>query len=420
MKLKEDFIESVPAVPGVYFFKQADGSVIYIGKAKSLKNRLMSYFQKPVLDWKIDSLLSEYTTIEYIATKNETEALLLEADLISTYKPKYNVLLKSGQPFVYILATEGTPSTLKFVRNKKEKGTYIGPFLQKQAARAVYQFVMRRFNLNMCNKKIENGCLDYHIGNCAGSCKKNFDAQSYALRVQLAVDALRSDHEAFAEKIKLQIDTHVEALEFEKAQQLQLLLADIDIIFTTIKTYFQPKKYATDIFLATTNTPRFFSIADGVAQRLQELTGSQKLIYTIDCFDISHFQGKQIVGSCIRFSHGIPVRNKFRRFQIKSLVEQNDYAALQEIVTRRYAHTQDYPDLIVIDGGKGQKGAVKAVIDMVPVISLAKREETLFTDKHPEGIILDMHDPTGKLLIQLRDYAHHFAISYHRKKRKSI
>ena len=150
------------------------------------------------------------------------------------------------------------------------------------------------------------------------------------------------------------------------------------------------------------------------AQEIQTFLHLKKAPISIDCFDISHFQSRYIVGSCVRFTNGVPDKNKFRRFKITSLTTQNDYAALQEIVTRRYKKPEDIPDLVVIDGGKGQRNAVLEVFKDAPCVSLAKREEILFSDAHPQGRQLFVNEPVGKLFISLRDYAHHFAISYHR------
>ena len=135
---------------------------------------------------------------------------------------------------------------------------------------------------------------------------------------------------------------------------------------------------------------------------------------TIDCFDISHFQSNAIVGSCIRFTNGKPDKKAFRRFAITTLVQQNDYAALYEIVSRRYKDQKNLPDIVLIDGGKGQRNAVLSLLPITVCISLAKKEELLFCDAYPEGIHLDLKRQSGKLLIALRDYAHHFAITYHR------
>jgi excinuclease ABC subunit C len=147
---------------------------------------------------------------------------------------------------------------------------------------------------------------------------------------------------------------------------------------------------------------------------LQKLLELPERPETIDCFDISHFQSSYLVGSCIRFKDGLPDKNNFRRFRIKTLTQQNDYAALQEIVSRRYKNPADAPHIVLIDGGKGQLSSVQQLFPGLLCISLAKREELLHTPLHPEGIHLDIQTPLGQLLIYLRDYAHHFAISYHR------
>jgi len=158
---------------------------------------------------------------------------------------------------------------------------------------------------------------------------------------------------------------------------------------------------------------------ENLSAALQHFLGTSKSIRTIDCFDVSHFQGKDIVGSCVRFKDGGPDKNRFRRFKIRTLEEQDDYAALREIVSRRYKNPDDLPDLILIDGGKGQLNTVRPLIpDDVLCVSLSKREERLHSTQNPEGIPLDVHTDVGKTLIALRDYAHHFAISYHRLRRR--
>jgi excinuclease ABC subunit C len=415
--------KELPKLTGVYFFKNAANDIIYIGKAKNLHSRVSSYFQHYTNDWKIKSLIDEYADIDYILTPTETESLLLEAQLIQKYKPKFNVLIKEGQPFVYILFSKSTTTTLpqiELVRNKKKKGTYFGPFLQKTAARKTYNFLMHTFRLNVCNKKIENGCLDYHIGNCAGSCKESFDTSDYYFRIQLASDALKNNQSEFIQKIKNQMTTYSAELAFEKAQRLNEYLQNIDVIFSTLNMHFNENKFETDVFIVSTPTPYTDDINPTINTDLQNFLGFSTPVRTVDCFDISHFQSSYLVGSCVRFTDGKPDKHMFRRFKIKTLVEQNDYAALQEIVQRRYKNKDDYPDLIVIDGGKGQLSAVQYVLPHAPLVSLAKREETIYGPQFPDGVRLDVHTSVGKLLIALRDYAHHFAVSYHRLKRKNI
>jgi excinuclease ABC subunit C len=447
--MHSELINRLPVTAGIYLFKDKEGRILYIGKAKSIRKRVQSYFRNRGVDWKIDALLNDFATIDYIGTKNELEALLLEAQLIAEHKPKYNVLLKNGQPFVYILFTPDTsarhpacPSELeqsrepveglpviKIVRNKKEAGVYFGPFLHKTDARGAVQYLINTFQLFVCNKKIANGCLDYHLGICAGTCLPNFDRAGYCMRLELARAALKSNHAAFLKIIKEKIEQYNKNLEFEKSRQLSTYLDNLDTIFTTIKTRYSPTKYedAIEMVAAPQSSAQINNfwhpeLVEGVEGSslnsidlaLQTFLKTDKPIRSIDCFDISHFQSSYLVGSCVRFTDGKPDKNKFRRFKIKTLTEQNDYAALQEIIRRRYRNGVDV-DLILIDGGKGQ---LSAAVQVLPadacVISLAKREETIFSKQFPEGVKLDMQTDVGRLLIAVRDYAHHFAISYHR------
>jgi excinuclease ABC subunit C len=416
MVIAKKHIKTIPKAAGVYYFKDKEGQVIYVGKAKSLAARVNSYFQKGH-DWKVMALVEEYTDLDYILTKNETEALLLEAQMITEHKPKYNVLLIDGQPFLYILFTTNDPlPTLQVVRNKRKKGTYFGPFLHKRQARGVAYYLIETFRLALCNKKIASGCLDYHLGKCAGSCMENFDANDYLFRLNLAMDVLRNNHKQSLKNLKEKIKEYSKTMAFENARRLSGYVENLDTIFETIRTRFNEKKYEHDIFVATTPTkiiPRDLSV-----EELSSFLDLQKQIKTIDCFDISHFQSSYLVGSCVRFSNGVPDKNNFRRFKIKTLQTQNDYAALQEIVSRRYRNLEEIPDLIVIDGGKGQLSAIQEILPNATIISLAKREETIFSNNIPEGKKLDIHSSVGQLLIAIRDYAHHFAISYHKLRRK--
>ena len=445
MAIPKKHTKTIPKAAGVYYFKDKDGQVIYVGKAKSLASRVNSYFQKGH-DWKVMALVEEYADIDYILTKNETEALLLEAQMIAENKPKYNVLLVDGQPFLYILFTTNDPfPKIEVVRNKRKKGTYFGPFLQKRQARGVALYLTETFRLWLCNKKIANGCLDFHLGKCAGSCMADFDANDYLFRLNLAMDVLRNNHKESLKKLKEKIKEYSKALAFENARRLSGYVENLDTIFETIRTRFHEKKFENDIFVATTPTkiaPRdkaleelseFLELAPFASSeplgesrsthedisRLTTFARDERVhIKTIDCFDISHFQSSYIVGSCVRFSNGIPDKHNFRRFKIKTLETQNDYAALQEIVSRRYRNPEEIPDLVVIDGGKGQLSSVQEILPNATIISLAKREETIYSNMIPEGKKLDIHTKVGQLLIAIRDYAHHFAISYHKLRRK--
>ncbi len=415
----KEALKNLPSLPGIYLFKAGE-VILYIGKAKNIKKRVQSYFVKKALDWKIDALLAEYTIIEHIVTHSETDALLLEAQLIKEHAPKYNVLLKSGQPFVYLLFTNEVLPRLEIVRNKKQKGTYFGPFLHKKQARSVLNYILSTFRLKLCTTKIKQGCLEYHIGTCAGNCLETFDQHDYLFRLDLAQQLLAGNYKKSLAMIHKPILLYSTNFEFEKAKNLYNYEQNLHTIFESLRTRFSEKKYVLDV--ARTTAPTTVSSQDAhlVGAQLQKLLGLEKPIETIDCFDISHFQSSCIVGSCIRFKNGVPDKNNFRKFNIKSLTEQNDYAALQEIVQRRYKNPENLPDLMLIDGGKGQYSSIAKLFPTIPIIALAKREETIYgKNLPPEGIKLDVKTDVGKLLIALRDYAHHFAISFHRKKRSS-
>jgi excinuclease ABC subunit C len=410
--------KQIPTLPGIYLFKDNNDQVIYIGKAKSLKNRVNSYFRKNNNNFKTIALLEDYADLDFIVTNTEIEAMLLEAELIQKHKPRYNIIFKDGQPFIYILFTQTAMPTMKIVRNKDERGIFFGPFLHKTDARRVHAFLAHTFKLSMCNKTLDNGCLDYHLGNCAGNCKKDFDHDAYLFRLQLAQEVLKKNHASFLKKIKEKIIEYNAQLAFEKSKNLTQYLDNIDLIFHTIDTHYKHAKYALDTFVATTPTP-YNAVDQKISARaLAEFFKVSHPIYTIDCFDISHFQSQHIVGSCVRFTHGKPDKAHFRRFRIQTLVEQNDYAALQEIVLRRYKEEDQLPDLILIDGGKGQLHAVEMVLPHASCASLAKREEIIYSPQYPEGIRLDIATEIGRLLMAIRDYAHHFAISYHRLRRQ--
>jgi len=404
---------SLPARAGVYLFKDVMGRVLYIGKASSLKSRVGSYFARAATDWKVKAIMAEAIQVSHVVTESEQEAALLEVRLIREHQPKYNVMAKDGQPFVYLLFTRGQLPRVEVVRNKTRKGDYHGPLLCKQQARRVHRYLLQTFCLNVCNKKIENGCLDYHLGSCPGTCRADFDRDAYLFRLGLAQAVLKEDQEHFVASVRQRLADYSAALEYEKAKQLRDYLDNVDRIFVALRAAMRVKEYVAESVIAAGALPFAEDDAASLAQRLQELVGADTPVRTVDCFDVSHFQGRSIVGSCIRFRDGKPDKNLFRRFRVRSLKDQDDYAALRELAERRYKKQDELPDLILIDGGKGQLSAVRAVLPDARCVALAKKEECLFgTDVN--GARLDVSSEPGRSLIALRDYAHHFAIQYHR------
>ena len=177
--MNREILTSLPTRAGVYLFKDGAGQVLYIGKASSLKSRVGSYFARAATDWKVKAIVAEAASVSHVVTENEQEAALLEVRLIREHQPKYNVMAKDGQPFVYLLFTRGQLPRVEVVRNKTRKGEYHGPLLCKQQARRVHRYLLQTFCLNVCNKKIEHGCLDYHLGSCPGICRADFDRDAY-------------------------------------------------------------------------------------------------------------------------------------------------------------------------------------------------------------------------------------------------
>ncbi|MBD3231618.1 excinuclease ABC subunit C [Candidatus Dependentiae bacterium] len=517
--IKKIYIQAknLPFLPGVYIFKNEADQILYIGKAKNLKKRVLSYFNKSDIDFKSNIITSESSKIDYIITKNELEAMLLEAQLIQSNQPKFNILLKSGQPFLYLLITSPRRKLpeLKIVRNKKEKGTYFGPFLERIPTRKVYNFITKIFKLSLCKTKMESGCLEFHIGNCAGNCRSDFNKYDYLKRLDLAKLALQKGHKKFIKHLKNEIEKLNSNLKFEKSKELHEYCKSFEKIFEMLNTTNYPNSptktmMQKDIWILTLNKKMLFLFKEkntaikkkrifyfplkeqnswkdhflsyyrnfycpntilinfdlnendkrlyenflkrwhkkdynislikpkdghfanllklatihahqeiqkqkGLAKSLKALLKLEKEPQTIDCFDISHKQGTFQVGSCVRFKNGEPDKNCFRRFKIRTIDQQDDYACLQEIVKRRYKNEVDIPDLILIDGGKGQLNSILSVLPNAEVISLAKKEETIFSTNLIEGKKLNEHNFASQILIALRDYTHHFAISYHRK-----
>lgn len=509
-------IKKLPSLPGVYIFKDGQDQIVYVGKAKDLKKRVINYVQMQGKDFKADTIMDTAVTLEYISTGSELEAMLLEARLIQAHQPKLNILLKTGQPFLYLVITSCATSELKIVRNKKQKGTYFGPFIEKASARKVYDFLMKTFRLKQCGKKIENGCLYYHMGICSGSCRSDFDNAAYLERLELAKAALKQGHAAFLKHLEQLIAQHSKQRDFEKAKVLhgylkafQSVYAAIDVkqsssehlikreiwilsadgqalyifdeqnaalkkkqvfyapfmqgyrqepwymeyflsyyrvhppcgtilvnfdvakhdsqLYATFLCEWHSLKYAVTIQhpstghasslvrLGEVHAEQEMRRKKTLSRALKDFLQLKKEPLTIDCFDISHTQGHGMVGSCIRFTNGAPDPKNFRHFHIKTLTHQDDYAALQEIVGRRYKDQRDLPDLILIDGGKGQLSATRSLFPSVPCASLAKKEEIVYGTTLTQGKKLNVGSFVGQLLIALRDYAHHFAITFHRK-----
>ena len=265
-------IKKLPLLPGVYLFKDRQNLVLYVGKAKNLKTRVKSYLQNYKTDWKTAAILAESTNIEHHVTKNELEAMLLEANLIRNHQPKFNVLLKFGQPFTYIVCLNSDIPKLCIVRNKKKKGTYFGPFIEKGYARKVYIFLMRTFRLNICNRKINEGCLYYHVDRCAGFCRKDFDKEGYLKRLDLAVVCLKKGHKKFLKHLEDELEKSNKNFTFEYSKEITEYSKAFINVFSAIEIGFDFQKKLRllsekDIWIVCNDTLYMFRERDGLLKR---------------------------------------------------------------------------------------------------------------------------------------------------------
>lgn len=403
---------SIPKLPGVYIFKDSYNIILYIGKAKNLHNRIMSYNTDKQIDWKLNSLLEQSQSIEWIITESETTAFLLEAELISEQKPLFNKLLTSDNPFIYILFKENKNIPIIEVSRyyTRKSQLIIGPFLSKKEALQLYEYILSFFNLFTCKKKISHGCLNYHIGKCAGSCKDNFNEKEYKKRYNLAIAALKN-HDAFLQLLDNSIE---EAKKKFNIIELEKLIQ--------YKIYYSELCYKLDqnnsINEDTINTILLnITLEENTVQKaliqIKELLNLDVIPNTIDCIDISHFQGHATTGACVRFING--KYSKESSYSYKLPYEQNDDYENLILLVKNHYRDNPYPDILLIDGGKGQLHSIEKLKLPIPLMALAKKEETLFIKSNSDGIIITHQEPYGKLLISLRNATHNAAIRLHRK-----
>lgn len=528
-------VQNLPDAPGVYKFFNADSILIYVGKAKNIKKRVSSYFNKNIgINRKTLRLVSEIKNIEYVISNSEFDALLLENNLIKQNQPKYNILLKDDKTFPYIcILKERFPRIIYTRKYTPESGEYFGPYSSVVAMKNVLELVRKLYTIRTCNflltePNIQQGkfkvCLEFHIGNCKGPCEGLQSEDSYLEEIEQARNILRGNLSVVEQYFKKNMSISSEQLDFERAQhfleKLNLLekfqtkslvvnrsLTDIDVItITSTETfgytnYMQIKEGAiifsksieikkrldeTDEELllfslhelraqsgsrnqevfTNTSAPLEFEgvefvvpkigdkkklvdlsmrnalelrkekemLRDGkrsksfeVLRILQEDLRLPSLPRIIECFDNSNFQGTTPVASMVRFKDGKPDKKEYRHFNIKTVVGPDDFASMKEIVGRRYKRIMEenlpLPNLILIDGGKGQlSSACEALKELalygkVPIVGIAKKLEEIYYPDDSLPLHINKKSPGLLLLQHLRDEAHRFAITFHRNKR---
>lgn len=428
-------IKKIPETSGVYFFKDKNKKIIYIGKANSLKNRVSSYFSKTSkLMPKIKNMVREIEDIEYIPTCSEVEAIILECKMIKKNNPYYNTQLKDDKSFPYIKITieKDFPQILFYRKTKqkikKDKSIYFGPFVDSEATRIVIKLLRQIFKIRGCKKehlKKEDICLDYQLGLCSAPCAHMIDKIEYQKMVREACLFLSGKQKKLLKELYREMKRLSVHLNYERAAKVRDKIRSIKEIFKDQKVNFYNKEKNGEYVLKKIEELEVPGVRKGKQAiiDLKEKLKLKMLPETIEAFDISNIQGKLSVGSMVVFKNGKPDKGNYRRYKIKTIKQADDYAMLQEVIKRRYerliSEKKEIPDLLLVDGGKGQLNAIKKVLELLnlnlPIITIAKKEEEIFKPGVNKSIRLPSNSEALFLLQRIRDEAHRFAITYHRR-----
>jgi len=417
----------LPEQPGIYLFLDKKGSVLYVGKAKNLKKRVSSYFPKSTdLIGKTKLLVGQIHTIKILIVESEIEALLLEASFIKKNTPKFNVSLKDGKayPLIKITVNQQLPKvfTVRRMDDRAEldRSLYFGPFPNVGEMRMVLKIIRRIFPFISANHVGKRICLYKHLGLCPCPTTLNTDEQKkeYRKNINYIVEFLLGESKKVISELEKERNRYAKQEEFEKAKDIQ---KKIDAIINVTSPIYKPFEYVKNPNLY--KDLRRFEL-DGLQKILKEYYPAIATIARIECYDISNISGIYAAGSMVVFTNGEKESLSYRRFKIKREQETskpNDCAMMEEVLQRRMNHTDwPYPELIIVDGGKGQISSVLKVLKKsdlyIPLIGLAKREEIIITSGFKE-IRLSKDSPALKLMMRIRNEAHRFAITYHRKLR---
>jgi excinuclease ABC subunit C len=536
-----DKVGQLPFSPGVYLYKDGGGRVIYVGKAKSLRNRVRSYFSEDKLaDVKTGTLISEARDIDYILVDNEKEALALENNLIKQYQPRFNILLRDDKTFPYIKLThERYPRVYVTRRLRKDGATYFGPYFPANLAHRLVHFIHRHFQIPSCKVDLTRfhpkPCLQFHIHRCLGPCVEGLTTDdAYAAAIHDVRLFLEGRHTDLARDMRVRMEAASQQMRFEEAAGLRDLIATVEEIEERQKMaaakgddvdifaiYAEPPLVALNLFHlrngqivdrrelfwedqveydepvffssllkqiyldqqfipAEIHVPVEFEDREALEELLSEMRhhkveirspqrGQKKalmdLVQTnakhsfdarfrvlkpssraiqealrdalnlpdaparIECFDISHIQGTDKVASMVVWEDGRMKKADYRKFIIRTVVGNDDFASMKEVVTRRYTRLRDekqaMPGLVLIDGGLGQLHAAADALEAIgaadqPLASIAKREEIVYVyGQEDEPVILDRFSPILHLIQGIRDEAHRFAVTFHRSLRNT-
>ncbi len=403
--------------PGVYLFLDKNNKILYVGKAKNLKERVSNYFSsKKNLGEKTLLLVSKTKKIKTIETYSEVNSLVLEANLIRKYKPEFNIRFTDDKAYLYIKITikDTYPKVLVSRRIDDNKSLFFGPYPNAKELRLVLKTIRKVFPYQSVKNHPKKICLYNHLGLCP--CPEVFKLKDYKKRnIKYIINFLKGENKKILKELTKERNTFSKNEDFEKAALIQEKIKAINLITNPDNKIFD--------FESNPNLA-----IDIKLNQLEELTKvlnkngyKIKKLERIECFDVSNLSGTKIAGSMVVFKNGGEEKSEYRKFKLKSIKKQNDFLAMDEIIKRRLNHNEwKKPDLIVVDGGKPQiraaLNAIKEKNKKIPVIGLAKKEEIIITSDFKQ-IRLKYDSKALLILRRLRDEAHRFAILYHKKLR---
>lgn len=426
---------ALPNCSGSYQFCVQDGTVVYIGKAINLQKRVYSYWQRyQELTPAKQQMIAEITSIKWLETDSEIEALLLEANLIKKYQPKYNIVWRDDKRYSYIAISADDFSRIYLTRKLEESGQFFGPFTSSQAARETLRIIRKIWPYRSCCNLPAKACLYYRIGQCPGPCQQFISAVDYKKIIQQIVLFLQGEKKSVVKKIQAELGSYQKQLvklvkqaenkgdseeitEIEhKISSLNWQLRQLEQVLANSHILGLEEKYANDVV------------------ELAKLLGFAKPPRRIEGYDLSNLYNKQAVGSLVVFIDGEASPSDYKRFKlagVETTSSLGDIALLREMLTRRLAHNDwPRPDLIVVDGAKAQANIARRLLDRagwdIPVIGLGKDKglrsaramDKLFFPGQKQALQLSLNNPALHLLKRVRDEAHRFAIAYHRQIRR--
>lgn len=417
-------IIGIPSLPGVYIMRDEIGDIIYIGKAKNLKNRILSYLNNN-LNLKTTSLITTVKKIDYILCVSERESLILERELINKTKPYFNFVWKDDKSYPYIKFSknEDFPRLVLTRSKKKDDSLYFGPYhkvfyVKKFVRWLVNFFKIRKCNINIAekislNKNENNLCIYYQTKMCYGPCGGKITSKDYKLKIKNVILFLNGKTKKIEKNFNIYMKHLNKNMEYEKMKEIR------DMVYAF-------KSMSEKIIISEINKidiNKFIKNTNAINE-LKNILNLKLEPTIIEGFDISNTYGENSVASMVRFQNGIADKKQYRRFKIK-FIGINDVASIGEVIFRRYLHLvkkkEKLPNLILVDGGRGQLlYATNSLISIgieIPIIAIAKKKEKIFLQNIDKEIILNRNSEALKLLQSIRDEAHRFAINYHKKLR---